>query len=133
MPTHCRVLLYGETSTEDLATRLEQVEFTKQGTTFVLRTARPRLHVLHAAAGRPIILNLAGAFTLATALGVDPEVMRASLRTLKPVSNRLEVVEERGRHVDSRRLQLEPVRFPRGAGSGRRAAGRRGGFSPRPA
>ena len=46
--------------------------------------------------GRPIILNLAGAFTLATALGVDPEVAVAAFRTLKPVSNRLEVVEERG-------------------------------------
>ena len=46
--------------------------------------------------GRPIILNIAGAFTLASALGVDPEVIVAALRTLKPVSNRLEVVEERG-------------------------------------
>ena len=35
--THCRVLLYGETSTEDLATRVERISFSKHGTTFVLR------------------------------------------------------------------------------------------------
>jgi UDP-N-acetylmuramoyl-tripeptide--D-alanyl-D-alanine ligase len=46
--------------------------------------------------GRPIVLNLAGAFTLAAAMGVDPDVIVASMRTLKPVSNRLEVVEEGG-------------------------------------
>ena len=94
--TDRRVLLYGETSTESLATRIEQVAFSRHGTTFVLRT-RDRLYAcvtpLH---GRPIVLNLAGAFTLAAAMGVDPDVIVASMRTLKPVSNRLEVVQERG-------------------------------------
>jgi UDP-N-acetylmuramoyl-tripeptide--D-alanyl-D-alanine ligase len=46
--------------------------------------------------GRPIILNLAGAFTLAAAVGVDPAIIVAAFRTLKPVSNRLEVVEDSG-------------------------------------
>ena len=91
-----RLLLYGETSTEDLDTRLEQVRFTMEGTHFVLRT-RTRMYTcftpLH---GRPIVLNLAGAFTLTVALGVDPDIVVASFRTLKPVSNRLEVVEDRG-------------------------------------
>lgn len=94
--THCRVLLYGETSTDDLATRLEQVHFSKQGTTFVLRTNDHAYTCVTPLLGRPIILNLAGAFTLATAMGVDPEIAVAAMRTLKPVSNRLEVVEERG-------------------------------------
>jgi UDP-N-acetylmuramoyl-tripeptide--D-alanyl-D-alanine ligase len=94
--THCRVLLYGETSTEDLATRLEHVSFSKQGTTFVLRIKDRTYECFTPLLGRPIILNLAGAFTLANALGVDPEVAVAAMRTLKPVSNRLEVVEERG-------------------------------------
>ena len=63
----------------------------------MLRTARSdAITASRRCSGRPIILNLAGAFTLATALGVDPEVIVAALRTLKPVSNRLEVVEERG-------------------------------------
>src|SRR5262245_30585998 len=96
MATHCRVLLYGEQSNEDLATRLEGVTFSKQGTTFTLRTAGRTYTCFTPLLGRPIVLNLTGAFTLATALGVDPEIAVASCRTLKPVSNRLEVVEERG-------------------------------------
>ncbi len=91
-----RVLLYGETSSEDLATRVEQVRFSKRGTTFVLRTSERSYDCFTPLLGRPIILNLAGSFTVATALGVDPDLAVASLRTLKPVSNRLEVVEERG-------------------------------------
>ena len=91
-----RVLLYGETSTVDLDTRLEQVAFSKQGTTFVLRTRDASYTCFTPLLGRPIILNLAGAFTLATACGTDPRLAVASLRTLRPVSNRLEVVEEAG-------------------------------------
>jgi UDP-N-acetylmuramoyl-tripeptide--D-alanyl-D-alanine ligase len=94
--THCRVKLYGETSTENLDTRLEQVRFTRQGTSFVLRTREAAFSCFTPLLGRPIILNIAGAVTLATAAGVNPELAIAALRTLKPVSNRLEVVEERG-------------------------------------
>ena len=91
-----RVLLYGETSGEALATRLENVTFTKSGTAFMLRTPAKAYEAFTPIFGRPIILNLTGVFTLATALGVDPELAVAAFRTLKPVSNRLEVVEERG-------------------------------------
>jgi UDP-N-acetylmuramoyl-tripeptide--D-alanyl-D-alanine ligase len=94
--THCRVKLYGETSTENLDTRLEQVRFTRQGTSFVLRTREAAFSCSTPLLGRPIILNIAGAVTLAAAAGVNPELAVAALRTLKPVSNRLEVVEERG-------------------------------------
>lgn len=91
-----RVLLYGESSTEDLATRLEDVRFSPQGTSFVLRTKARTYQCFTPLHGRPIVLNLAGAFTLATAVGVDPDLIVAALGTLKPVSNRLEVVEEKG-------------------------------------
>jgi UDP-N-acetylmuramoyl-tripeptide--D-alanyl-D-alanine ligase len=91
-----RVLLYGERSIEDLDTRLEQVTFTKQGTSFVLQTRDRSFTCFTPLLGRPIILNVAGAFTLAAAIGVEPELIVAALRTLRPVSNRLEVVEERG-------------------------------------
>lgn len=94
--TNCRVMLYGETSDEELATRLEDVRFTKAGTTFTLRTSAGSYTCFTPVHGRPIVLNLAGVFTLATALGLDPAVAVAAMRTLKPVSNRLEVVEERG-------------------------------------
>jgi len=91
-----RVLLYGETSPEDLETRLTEVRFSKQGTSFVLEARGRPYACFTPLLGRPIVLNLAGVFTLAAALGVDPAVIVAAMRTLKPVSNRLEVVEERG-------------------------------------
>ncbi|MGE0702719.1 MAG: Mur ligase family protein [Vicinamibacterales bacterium] len=91
-----RVLLYGESSQERLDTRLENVEFTRKGTTFDLRT-RDRVYACFTPLlGRPIVLNIAGAFTLAQALGVDPDVIVGAIRTLAPVANRLEVVEEQG-------------------------------------
>ena len=91
-----RVLLYGETSQEDLDTRLEQVEFSRTGTSFVLRTRADVYRCKTPLLGRPIVLNLAGAFTLACAAGVDPAVAVAAIATLRPVSNRLEVVEDSG-------------------------------------
>lgn len=94
--TSCRVRLYGETSTDRLDTRLEQVQYSRQGTTFQLRTADGTYTCFTPLLGRPIVLNLAGAFTLASALGVDRRMIVAAMRTLTPVSNRLEVVDEGG-------------------------------------
>lgn len=91
-----RALLYGESPSADLDTRLERVRFTKEGTAFVLRTRSDEYECFTPIHGRPIVLNLTGAFTLAVALGMHPEVAVASFRTIKPVSNRLEVVEDRG-------------------------------------
>jgi UDP-N-acetylmuramoyl-tripeptide--D-alanyl-D-alanine ligase len=94
--TQCRVLLYGEQHTGALDTRVERVRFSRQGTHFVLQTADRAYECFTPLLGRPIILNLAGAFTLAVAVGVDPEVAVASFRTLTPVSNRLEIAEDAG-------------------------------------
>ncbi len=94
--TGLRVLLYGERHPGTLQTRVEQMRFTKQGTHFVLQTADRAYSCFTPIVGRPIVLNLAGAFTLAVAVGADPDVAVASFRTLKPVANRLEVVEDAG-------------------------------------
>jgi UDP-N-acetylmuramoyl-tripeptide--D-alanyl-D-alanine ligase len=91
-----RVFLYGEHAADEIDTRLGQVRFTTQGTAFVLRTKTAQYECFTPIHGRPIILNLAGAFTTAVALGLDPEVAVAAFRTLRPVANRLEVVEDRG-------------------------------------
>jgi UDP-N-acetylmuramoyl-tripeptide--D-alanyl-D-alanine ligase len=91
-----RVLMYGETSPEKLDTRLEEVQFSARGTSFVLRTRERAYSCFTPLLGRPIILNIAGAFTMAVAVGVDPDVAVAAIRTLQPVANRLEVVEEQG-------------------------------------
>ena len=94
--THCRVLLYGEQSSEELDTRVEELTFSKSGSTFVLCTRSGRFSSVTPLLGRPIVLNIAGAFTLASALGVDPHVILAALSTLRPVPNRLEVVDVAG-------------------------------------
>jgi UDP-N-acetylmuramoyl-tripeptide--D-alanyl-D-alanine ligase len=94
--THCRVLLYGETYDGDLDTRVEGVTFSREGTHFVLRTRARAFACFTPLLGRPIIQNVAGAFTLAAAVGVDPDLIEAAHRTLRPVANRLEIVEERG-------------------------------------
>lgn len=91
-----RVLLYGEHSPEPLATRVRGVRFTKQGTHFTIVTRDREYECFTPLHGRPIILNLAGAYTLACAVGADPDVSVAAFRTLRPVSNRLEVVEDAG-------------------------------------
>ena len=73
--------------------------------------------------GRPIILNLAGAFTLAVGAR-----RRSGGRGGGAADAEAGVEPPRGgrgarRHLDSRRLQLQPVRVPRGARSGGGAAG----------
>lgn len=93
---HCRVSLYGESPRPGLATRVANMTFSRKGTTFTLETASGPVSCFTPLLGRPIILNLAGAFTLAEAVGVDRAVIVAALRTLKPVPNRLEVVEDNG-------------------------------------
>lgn len=94
--THCRISLYGEAHQGELATRVEGIRFTKEGTHFVLRTKDRTYTCFTPVLGRPIVMNLAGAFTLAVAVGADPDIAVAAFRTLKPVANRLEVVEDAG-------------------------------------
>ena len=94
--THCKVLLYGETSSQTLDTRLKDVVFTSKGTSFRLETREAEYSCFVPLLGRPIILNLAGAFTLAVRMGMSPALVIAAMTTLRPVANRLEVVEEDG-------------------------------------
>lgn len=93
---HCRVLLYGETSAEAIDTRLSEVRFSRAGTSFTLQTRDGVYRCFTPLLGRPIVLNLTGVFTLASALGVDRRLIVAAMRTLVPVSNRLEVVDDGG-------------------------------------
>ena len=122
--TDCRVLLYGETSTEDLDDA---------------RRGRPLLeagHVVRAADARAAVhrasRRCSGGRSSSTwparsrwraALGVDPEVVVAALRTLQAGVEPARGRRGARRHLDSRRLQLESVRLPRRARSRGGAAG----------
>ena len=77
-----RVFLYGERHEGRLDTRVSQIRFSRQGTHFVLTTGERAYECFTPLLGRPIILNLAGAFTLAVAVGVDPEVAVAAFRKI---------------------------------------------------
>lgn len=93
---HAQVLLYGESSTDNVAVRIRGIEFSRQGTTFELHTNNGCHQCFTPLLGRPIIVNLTGVFTLAAAMGVPEEIIVAAMRTLQPVPNRLEVVEDAG-------------------------------------
>jgi len=90
----CKVILYGERSVEDLDVRVSAILFSRRGTTFELQTKTRRYRCFTPLLGRPIILNLAGVFALTVALGLPEDLVVAAMRTLEPVSNRLEVVED---------------------------------------
>jgi len=44
--------------------------------------------------GRQIVINLTGAFTMCVALGMNPQLVVSSFKTLRPLHNRLEVVRD---------------------------------------
>ena len=90
------VRLYGERADGPLTTRVTDVRWTPAGSTCVLLHQGVAYPCETPLFGRPMLQNLAGAFTLAVALGMDPLVALAACRTLRPVRNRLEVVTDAG-------------------------------------
>ncbi len=99
------------------------IRFSKQGTTFVLRTSERDVRLLHAAA-RPADHPEPGRRVHAG----DRARRRSGDRGRGAADAEAGVESARGRrgarrHLDSRRLQLESVRFPRRARSGGGAAG----------
>lgn len=93
---HRRTLLYSMSDSTAADSRLMDVRFGVDGSTFeiewngVTYPARTRL------VGRPILSNVLAAFTMACGMGADPEILVAVIRNLKPYRNRLEVVSSDG-------------------------------------
>jgi UDP-N-acetylmuramoyl-tripeptide--D-alanyl-D-alanine ligase len=83
-------LLYGlQPGLGNLDVYATEISFTAAGTTFNLHYNGLKLKVVTPLLGRPALLNILGAYTMACALGAEPHYAAACLANLKPVDNRL--------------------------------------------
>ena len=85
-----KVLLYGlDTSAGSLDCHATDILFSEKGTSFVIHWKGSTYAGTTPLLGRPALLNILGAFTMACALGADPTYATACLANLEPVDNRL--------------------------------------------
>jgi UDP-N-acetylmuramoyl-tripeptide--D-alanyl-D-alanine ligase len=83
-------LLYGlDTAAGPLDCLATDISFSEKGTSFVIHWKGQRYPGSTPLLGRPALLNILGAFTMACALGADPIYATACLANLEPVDNRL--------------------------------------------
>ena len=85
-------LLYGLDS-EGLACRISDLEPTLKGTLFTLHWQGKAYKGFTPLLGPAALSNLAGAFTMACALGCDPDYVLAVTADLEPVDNRLRLTK----------------------------------------
>ena len=90
-------LLYGlDTAAGHLDCCASKVEFSDQGTSFVIHWKGREIPCKTRLLGRPALSNALGAFTMACALGAEPAYAAACMANLEPVDNRL-VLDRQGR------------------------------------
>jgi len=83
-------LLYGlDTSAGPLDCYASDISFNAKGTSFIIHWKDRSYPGTTPLLGRPALLNALGAFTMACALGANPEYATACLANLEPVDNRL--------------------------------------------
>lgn len=83
-------LLYGfDLSKGPLDVFATDITFDTKGTSFVIHYKGARFPGTTPLLGRPALLNALGAFTMACALGADPDFVVACMANLAPVDNRL--------------------------------------------
>ena len=70
------------------------VQFTTEGTSFDISWKNNSYKGFTKLLGVPALSNLIGVFTMACALGADPEYVLAVIRNIKPVDNRLSLSKE---------------------------------------
>ena len=92
-------LLYGmNKEVGPLDAYLDNQKANLTGTTFTIHWKDKTYDGFTPLHGRPALSNVLASFTMAAALGADPEYLLGAIRNLQPVSNRLEVKQE-GSHV----------------------------------
>jgi len=88
-------LLYGfDVNCSDLDCVVTHYRFSEQGTHFTISYKEKVFEGVTPMFGRTSLSNILGAFTMACALGADPEFVLAVIATLDPVDNRLQVKKE---------------------------------------
>lgn len=90
-------LLYGfDKDCGHLDCWITHFQTTVQGTFFTLEWKGKTYNGFTPLFGKPAISNVAGAFTMACALGSQPEFVIAAIHNLSPVDNRLQVQQDNG-------------------------------------
>ncbi len=92
LPRHVRVVTFGEAP--DAVVRAENVKLGFKGTTLTLVWPEGRAELESPFIGRYNVSNLLAAFAACYALGRDPAVIAARLRSFPGVSGRMERIEE---------------------------------------
>lgn len=86
-------LLYGlDESKGPLDAVMFDIRTSEQGSTFKIRYNGKQYEGFTKLLSKPLLSNVLGAFTLAMALGIAPEIILAAIRNVKTESNRLEPV-----------------------------------------
>ena len=85
-----QTLLYGIDAAE-VDCRVSDVRATVEGSEFTLHWKGKAYAAKTPILGKPLLSNIAAAFTMGCALGADPEFLLAAIRNLTPVRNRLEL------------------------------------------
>lgn len=89
-----KTLIYGLDNTHgDLSVHISGYEFLREGTRFKVEFQGGIYDGFTKMHGRGALSNIAACFSMLACLGVHPEIILASLRDIRPVSNRLEVVD----------------------------------------
>jgi UDP-N-acetylmuramoyl-tripeptide--D-alanyl-D-alanine ligase len=87
-------LFYGMNSENGkLDATMSDILTTDKGTHFTIHWRGKKYQGVTPLLGKPMLSNALAAFTMACALGVNPEVAIAAIRNVKPESNRLEAVK----------------------------------------
>lgn len=91
-----RVRLYGLSAPDGTIVhcRGSDIQSLPEGTRFTIHWQGRSYECFAPIHGRTMVANVLGAFTVAAELGVEPDVLVAVIRTLKPVDNRLQVGRE---------------------------------------
>ena len=105
-----KTLLYGFEG-EGLDCHVLGYKISLEGTDFTLEWASKIYEGKTAHWGKAALSNIVGAFTMACALGADPVFALAVIRTLEPVSNRLQVKKEGDVWVVHDAFNSNPVGF----------------------
>ena len=86
-----QTLLYGLNPRKGLDAKITEYKFEEEGTSFEIVWKRKKYSGFSKMHGRSALSNILGCFTMACALGADPEYALAAVRNLEPVDNRLQV------------------------------------------
>lgn len=107
-----QVLFYGfDSKIGPLDCWISSWKIIPQGTLFTLEWRGQKYEGQLALFGKPALANAIAAFTMACALGSDPEFAIAALRHMEPVDNRLQVQKEKNRLVLRDAYNSNPTGF----------------------